>query len=59
MRINKPGYVALTTALIERGVRPLERGAWFMSSEHDDGLLAETLDAMRDALRALKAKGAL
>lgn len=59
MRINKPGYVALTTALIQRGVRPLERGAWFMSSEHDDGLLAETLDAMRDALRALKAKGVL
>lgn len=59
LQIDKPAYVALTTALIQRGVRPLERGAWFLSSEHNDALLAETLDVMRDAVRALKAKGRL
>jgi len=57
--MNKPAYVALTTALLHRGVRALERGAWFLSSEHDEGVIAETLDAMRDAVRELKAAGTI
>jgi glutamate-1-semialdehyde 2,1-aminomutase len=58
-RMNRPAYVALTTALLQRGVRALERGAWFLSSEHDAGVIDETLLAMRDAVRSLKAKGVL
>jgi glutamate-1-semialdehyde 2,1-aminomutase len=58
-RMNRPAYVALTTALLQRGVRALERGAWFLSSEHDAGVIDETLLAMRDAVRSLKPKGVL
>ncbi len=57
--MNKAAYVALTTALVYRGVRALERGAWFLSSEHDEGVIAETLAAMKDAVRELKAAGTL
>jgi glutamate-1-semialdehyde 2,1-aminomutase len=42
-------YRRFTTALLERGVRALERGAWFMSSEHDDRVIDETLDAVQSA----------
>ena len=58
-RMNRPAYVALTTALLYRGVRALERGAWFLSSEHDAGVIDDTLAAMKDAVRDLKAKGTL
>ena len=58
-KMNRPAYIALTTALMYRGVRALERGAWFLSSEHDAGVINNTLDAMRDAVRELKAKGTL
>jgi glutamate-1-semialdehyde 2,1-aminomutase len=57
--MNRPAYIALTTALLQRGVRALERGAWFLSSEHDDTVIGETLSAMTDAVRELKAKGTL
>lgn len=30
--MNRPAYVALTTALLHQGVRAFERGAWFMSA---------------------------
>ncbi len=58
-RMNRTAYIALTTALLQRGVRALERGAWFISSEHDAGVIDQTLHAMRDAVRALKAKGTI
>ncbi|MFZ5676540.1 MAG: aspartate aminotransferase family protein [Pseudomonadota bacterium] len=56
-RMNRPAYIAFTTALLRRGVRALERGAWFLSSEHDDGVIEETLGAVKDAARELKSKG--
>lgn len=58
-KMNRPAYVALTTALMYRGIRALERGAWFLSSEHDAGVINDTLAAMQDAVRELKAKGTL
>jgi glutamate-1-semialdehyde 2,1-aminomutase len=57
--MNRPGYIALTTALLHRGVRALERGAWFLSSEHGASVVSETLAAMKDAVRSLKAAGTL
>ena len=36
LSMDKPRYVAFTTALLRHGVRALERGAWFLSTEHDD-----------------------
>ncbi len=49
---DRAGYVRLTTRLLERGSRVLERGAWFVSTTHDDGVVDETLDALSDALAA-------
>lgn len=51
---NRTAYVAFSTALLHRGVRVLERGAWFMSSEHDGGVVNETLAAVADAVAELK-----
>jgi glutamate-1-semialdehyde 2,1-aminomutase len=43
-------YVQFTSALLERGVRALERGAWFLSIAHDDDVIDATLDAVDAAL---------
>ena len=58
-KMNRPAYVALTTELVRRGVRALERGAWFLSSEHSDAVIEETLAAFEDAVRVLRADGRL
>jgi glutamate-1-semialdehyde 2,1-aminomutase len=58
-RSDKRAYVAFTGALLRRGVRALERGAWFMSSEHDAGVVKETLAAAADAAKELKAQGVI
>ena len=50
-RVDRARYVAFTTALLGRGVRALERGAWFLSTEHDDAVIDATLDAVREAAR--------
>ena len=51
MAMDKPRYVRFTTVLLRRGVRALERGAWFMSLAHDEGVIDETLAAVREAGR--------
>lgn len=51
--IDRARYVRFTTALIERGVRALERGAWFLSSEHDESVIDETLDVVTAAARTV------
>lgn len=50
---DRAGYVRLTTALLERGVRVLERGAWFISTRHDDAVVDETVSSLKDALASL------
>jgi glutamate-1-semialdehyde 2,1-aminomutase len=50
LRVDRPGYIRLATLLLQRGVRALERGAWFLSTEHDDAIVDTTIAAMRDAL---------
>ncbi|MCB1498794.1 MAG: aminotransferase class III-fold pyridoxal phosphate-dependent enzyme [Bauldia sp.] len=52
LAVDRAGYVRLTTALLERGVRILERGAWFISTRHDDAVIDETVAALRDTLAA-------
>ncbi len=47
---DRGGYVRLTTALLQRGVRVLERGAWFISTTHDDAVVDETLAGLGAAL---------
>lgn len=53
---DRPRYVAFTTTLLEQGVRALERGAWFLSSEHDDGVIDVTLEAIEASIRARRAE---
>jgi len=50
---DRMAYVRLTTELLARGVRALERGAWFLSNVHDDEVIDETIGALEDAARAL------
>jgi glutamate-1-semialdehyde 2,1-aminomutase len=50
LRVDRAGYVRLTTLLLKRGVRALERGAWFLSTEHDEAIIDTTIEAMRAAL---------
>jgi glutamate-1-semialdehyde 2,1-aminomutase len=44
--VDRQRYVAFTTALLRAGVRALERGAWFLSTEHDDAVIDATLEAV-------------
>jgi len=50
-RSDKKGYSLFALALLQRGVRVLERGAWFVSSEHNDDVVDATLEVVRDAAR--------
>jgi len=43
---DRARYIKFTTALIERGVRALERGAWFLSCEHDEATIDRTLEVI-------------
>jgi len=45
---------AFLAALVERGVRPTNRGTWFVSTAHQDSDVATTLDAAAEALDAIK-----
>jgi glutamate-1-semialdehyde 2,1-aminomutase len=51
--VDRKRYIAFTTALLYRGVRALERGAWFLSTEHDATVIDATLDAVSSAAREL------
>jgi glutamate-1-semialdehyde 2,1-aminomutase len=51
LKVDKPAYVKFAHALLRRGVRVLERGAWFVSSEHDDAVIDATLEAVRGAAK--------
>jgi glutamate-1-semialdehyde 2,1-aminomutase len=48
--MDRAAYRRFTGALVGNGVRALERGAWFLSTEHDEGIVAETLEAVRRTL---------
>jgi glutamate-1-semialdehyde 2,1-aminomutase len=53
VRADKARYVKFTTALLRRGVRALERGAWFISIAHDDAVIDATLAAVAEAAREI------
>jgi glutamate-1-semialdehyde 2,1-aminomutase len=48
-RVDRARYVRFASAMIERGVRALERGAWFLSTEHDDVIIDRTLRVVEEA----------
>ncbi len=49
MRMDRARYVRFCAALLKRRVRVLERGAWFLSSTHDEIAIEETLAAVSAA----------
>jgi len=53
LRSDKPMYVKFAHGLLKRGVRVLERGAWFVSFAHDNAVIDTTLDAVRGAAKEI------
>jgi glutamate-1-semialdehyde 2,1-aminomutase len=53
LKSDKALYVKFCHALLKRGVRALERGAWFVSFAHDDAVIDATLEAVRDAAKEI------
>lgn len=51
---DKAAYSRFAHALLKRGVRVLERGAWFVSSEHDAAIVDATLEAVRGAAQEVR-----
>jgi len=52
---DKAAYVRFAHALLRRGVRVLERGVWFVSLEHDAGVIDATLAVVDAAAREVAA----
>lgn len=52
---DRKRYVQFTSALVHHGVRALERGAWFLSTEHDADTVEQTIEAVGRALRDITA----
>jgi glutamate-1-semialdehyde 2,1-aminomutase len=55
IKTDKALYTRFAHALLRRGVRVLERGAWFVSFAHDDTVIDATLEAVRGAASDLAA----
>jgi len=53
LKLDKAKYVRFAHALLKRGVRVLERGAWFVSSAHDDATIDATLEAAAGAAQEI------
>ena len=56
LNLNNEMYSSFCLEMIKRGVRTLERGAWFISIEHTQDILEETIDIAKHAILALKKK---
>jgi glutamate-1-semialdehyde 2,1-aminomutase len=52
---DRAAYARFAHALLRRGVRALERGAWFVSTAHDDATIAETISIVEEAAREVTA----
>jgi len=51
MKMDRERYIRFCAELLKRRVRVLERGAWFLSSTHDELAIEETLAAVAQAAR--------
>jgi glutamate-1-semialdehyde 2,1-aminomutase len=47
---DRQRYLAFALAMLERGVRVLERGLWYVSAAHDEHHVARTLEAAEASL---------
>ena len=53
---DRTRYIKFTTAALERGVRALERGAWFLSATHTEEVIARTLEIVDASAAAIVAE---
>jgi len=53
MKVNRAMYLDFAFELLQRGVRILPRGTWFVSSAHTDSDITQTLVAVDEALRSI------
>lgn len=54
MKANRAMYMDFAFELLQRGVRILPRGTWFVSAAHTDADIAQTLAMVDQAITALK-----
>ena len=47
-------YISFCHEMIKRGVRILERGAWFISIEHTNEIIAKTIEIAKDSIKVVK-----
>ncbi len=52
-------YQRIVTELVERGIRTITRGTWYVSAAHSEEDVEQTLSTLEDALRVLRFPGRL
>ena len=52
MKANRERYAKFAFALLEKGIRILPRGTWFLSSAHTSSDIDKTMSAVREVLQA-------
>ncbi|MDC1280982.1 hypothetical protein N8Z28_01710, partial [bacterium] len=54
LNLNTDMYILFCLEMIKRGIRALERDAWFISIEHTEDILQETINVAKEAIKAVK-----
>jgi glutamate-1-semialdehyde 2,1-aminomutase len=49
--VDRARYTRFTIRMVERGVRALERGLWFLSSEHSEDVIDATLEVVEASVK--------
>ena len=53
LQAGRERYIKFTEALHYKGVRALERGAWFLSTAHTDDVIDATIEAVADVAKGV------
>lgn len=53
LQADRERYIKFTEALHHKGVRALERGAWFLSTAHTDDVIDATIEAVADVAKEI------
>ncbi len=53
LQADREQYIKFTEALHYKGVRALERGAWFLSTAHTDDVIDTTIEAVADVAKEI------
>ena len=53
LQADRARYLKFAEALLYRGVRALERGAWFVSAAHTDDVIDQTIEAVAEVAKEI------